>query len=455
MGVYLLTLVTAAVLVTEGTYYRTLQKEIRRSLDEENSFYFTLTLFLTANQREGGGINLEEYGQKVLSLVEANQTYLEIYNEDLDLLASSTPLGKSWPFERKDLKQALSGERNYVLRWKDKEHYLFINEAIKVNESKLVLSLVKNITYLDEQKKEQYLLFFRAGLIGLVMVAVVTGVMSKIMLKPVKQLTETVKNIAAGSYKERVKVKAGDEIGLLAEQFNRMAEEIESRIKQLEEEGERKQRFIDNLTHELRTPLTSVIGYADLLAKIKYDEEVFRKGLHYIYAEGNRMLKLINSLMDLILLRQNAFELRKMPVLPLLNEVRELMQFKAAEKEITLRVEGEDREVAMDRDLLKGALMNLVDNALKASEEGKTVILGVKTRGVNTCLYVADQGKGMEEEEVGKILEPFYRVDKARSRREGGAGLGLAICQEIVRVHGGRIEIESEPGKGTRVKIII
>ena len=285
-------------------------------------------------------------------------------------------------------------------------------------------------------------------------VALISWALSKLVIRPIEELSSAAQNIASGNYKDRVKVTGKDEIGFLAEQFNIMADEVEQRINMLENESLRQQRFIDNLTHELRTPLTSIIGYADLLRKVDYDRELFTKSLNYIYSEGNRMLKLANTLMDVILLREKAFKLKKQPVLPLLNEVKGLLNVKAQEKGIQLQVIGEDLELPLEKDLLKGAIINLVDNAIKASRPGTVITLGVEQVQNKPCIYVADQGKGMDELEVRKVKEPFYRVDKSRSRKEGGLGLGLAICEQIVKVHGAELVIESQVGKGTKVKII-
>lgn len=452
LGVYLVTLLVTGVTITEKTYSSSLDKEIERSLSEQDNLYFTLSLFLLSNQDKEEDLQLEDHSKKIFEFLAPNRTYLEIYNRDLDLLVANTKA--NWPFSREELKKALEGKRNYVLRWKEQQHYLFITDLVELKQESYIVVLIKNINFLDQQKKEMYFFFFQAGLFGFLVVAVVTGVMGKIILKPIDSLTETAKDIAAGNYEQRVKSCSKDELGLLAEQFNRMAEEVETRISLLKEEGERKQRFIDNLTHELRTPLTSVLGYAELLLKIKYEEETFRKGLNYIYAEGKRMLNLINSLMDLILLRENLVRLKLQPVWPVLKEVEEIMKFKAVEKGINLIIRGEDLELALDKDLFKAALINLVDNALKASEVGSLVSLGIEKENDQISIYVNDEGKGMEPEQVQKILEPFYRVDKSRSRQEGGIGLGLTICQEIIKIHRGKLLIESQPRKGTTVKII-
>ena len=248
-------------------------------------------------------------------------------------------------------------------------------------------------------------------------------------------------------------MNSNDEIGSLAQQFSRMADEIEGRIQQLQLESVRQQRFIDNLTHESRTPLTSIIGYAELLQKVDYDPALFQKGLNYIHSEGKRMLNLNNMLLDLTFYREKNFELLPQPVLPICREVQEIITVRAAERNIIIEVQGDDFVLPLDSDLMKSLLLNLVDNALKASNDNSRIIIGTVLNEDARVLYVQDFGRGMEDKELEKIKEPFYRVDKARSRKDGGVGLGVAICNQIAHTLQGRLDYESEPNKGTTAKI--
>ena len=350
---------------------------------------------------------------------------------------------------------ALQGQKNFILRRdEDKKHYLFITDILEVDEEKIILSFIKDISHIDEQRREQYLFFIRVGIIGLFFVAIIIWFISKFVIKPIEELSKTAQNIASGNYDKRVKVTRSDEVGFLAEQFNIMASEIEQKIKQLEKESVSKQSFIDNLTHEIRTPLTSIIGYAEFLQKIDYDPEIFYKSLKYIQSEGSRMLKLANTLTDVILLREKALQLEENRVLPILYEIRDIMKVKAEEKGVQIKVQGEETRLLLDKDLFKGALINLVDNALNASYQGKEIIMGIEKEQNTVTVFVQDEGKGMEDWETKKVKEPFYRVDKSRSRKEGGLGLGLAITHQIVEGHGAELGIKSQPGRGTTVSII-
>ncbi|SMB90693.1 Signal transduction histidine kinase [Desulfonispora thiosulfatigenes DSM 11270] len=453
MSIYIVSLAITGIVVTEYSYNSLLKKEVQRSLEEESNLHSTLALYLLNNKRiTKEKIELEKYSQSMVDMFKTDNNYLEVFDKKMNLLASNAD--KNWLMTREELKIALEGKKNFILRSDGGKHYLFMANVLQIEDETIILSLIKDITHIDNQRKEQYLFFLRTGIIGLIFVAAVTFLLSKLVIRPILDLSRTAHNISSGNFTDRVKVNSKDEIGLLAQQFNIMASEVEAKISELEKESERQRRFIDNLTHELRTPLTSIIGYAELLKTLQYNPDIYNKGLNYIHGEGKRMLKLSNTLMDMILLREKVFQLEKQDVLPLLREVKDILEVKAIDKNIDLEIIGEDTSILIDRDLFKGVLINLVDNALKASQNGMIIYLGVnKSRG-RTHVYVQDEGCGMEKEEIKKIIEPFYRVEKSRSRREGGVGLGLAICQQIVIDHGATLEVESEINKGTKVSII-
>ena len=453
MGIYIISLTVTGVVVTENTYNSLLKKEVARAVEEESNLHSTLLLYLRNNQRiVQEKVALRNYSRSIVDTVKNDGNYLEIYDDKLNLLATNAP--RTWYYPRQELEVALQGQKNFVLRKDDEGFYLFVSNVLKLEEEKIVLSLIKNITHVENHRREQYLFFLRTGLIGLGFVAVITWLLSTLLLKPLRNLTLAAQKIASGDTTVRTNIKRKDEVGILAAQFDLMADNIEQKITQLEEEGQRQQRFIDNLTHELRTPLTSIIGYADYLQKAAYDPEVLKKGLRYIYEEGKRLLNVSKTLTNMILIREKPLRREKAAVIPLLHEVKKIMHIKAQKNEIVLEVAGQDVTLNLDKELFKVALCNLVDNAINASRKKQKVTLGVEKTADTICVYVADEGKGMDEKEIKNIVEPFYRIDKSRSRKKGGVGLGLAICHQIVTEHGAQLEIESKLGAGSKFKII-
>ena len=452
MAIYIITLTASAVIVTENTFSILINREIERSLQEERNMKDSAVLYLIANQKiREDKLDIQDYSKRIVDMYGSDSVIMELYNPGKQLIEAS--IEKKWSFNRDDLERLVYEGKNYVIRKESNRSYLFINDLIKVHSSELIMSYIKDISQVETQKKDQYLLFLKTGALGLIVIAIIVELLSRILIKPIEDLSKAAEKIASGSFSERVEVKGEDEISKLGAQFDIMAQEVEKRIVQLELEGERKQRFTDNLTHELRTPLTSVIGYSELLQKVKYDEATFNKGLGYIHSEGMRMLRLTNSLMEMILLRQGNLSLEKVNILLLLSEVTDLMQVRAREKNLELIVQGESLELYIDKDMMKGVMLNLMDNSIKASTEGEKITIGCEKLEQYYHIFVEDEGTGMEQNEIPKITESFYRVDKSRARKEGGAGIGLALCKQIIESHGGELSIESELGKGTKVSI--
>lgn len=259
--------------------------------------------------------------------------------------------------------------------------------------------------------------------------------------------------VAGGNFSERVEIVSDDEIGLLSGNFNNMATVVDDKINQLEKISADKQRSIDNLAHELRTPLTSIIGYADFLRTTKYDEETFIDSLSYIYEEGKRLEKLAFKLMDLIFVRKE--DLHEENLKELLIEIRNSFIPKLEEKNINLEISTENLNFLMDKDFIKILITNLVDNAIKASKIGdKIYISAYKNSESRIILEVKDMGVGIPKEDIPKVFEPFFMVDKSRSRANSGVGLGLSLCAEIAKIHDADIQIESELGEGTTIKLL-
>lgn len=275
---------------------------------------------------------------------------------------------------------------------------------------------------------------------------ILSGVLKKV-LKPLGELNETTKRIADNEYGQRVVIRRMDEIGQLGESFNKMAEAVEARTRSLEESERKKTLFMGDLTHELKTPLTAISGYAQTLLTAKITKEEEEEALLYIDEECKRLSRLSKKMMRLLELDVDAeLELTDTPVEELFERVRRACGAILKEKQITLYCEEHGEILPMDVELMTDVLINLVDNAVKASEEGGKIILRAHER----CIEVEDFGQGIPKEELGSIMEPFYMIDKSRSRRRGGAGLGLALVAMIAKRHGIRIEIDSRIGEGTR-----
>lgn len=212
--------------------------------------------------------------------------------------------------------------------------------------------------------------------------------------------------------------------------------------------------FVANVSHELRTPLTSIRGFLEtLLDGAMEDPQTCRHFLEILQKETDRLTRLIDDLLNLSKIEERRVVHRWQPVnmSDTIHRVVSLFQPQAAEKQINLLVEVPEElpSVYGDPDMLAQVLINLVDNALKYTPPGGRVSVRVKKEKGQLRVEVEDTGIGIPPESLPRIFERFYRVDKARSRELGGVGLGLAIVKHIIRAHGGKIGVESAPGKGS------
>ncbi|MDP4089398.1 MAG: HAMP domain-containing sensor histidine kinase [Bacillota bacterium] len=451
--IYVMSIVLTAVVVTSSSYNSLLGREKDRSLDEETSIRNGVSMYLTYNVTTP----LEElarmdYHAKLLTaLYSSDNIYIQIYSKEGSLLSSGFP--HDYTNSKTDMDKLTS--RSFVLSRLNGSHYLSINDKVNYEGGYIILTTIKDVTYIDTQRNNMYLSFLKTSAAGLIIMSFLVVILGGYITNPIEYLTAAARKISSGNYKDRVTIASKDEIGVLSRQFNQMAEEIENKIEELEVEAQNKQDFIDNLTHELRTPLTSIIGYSELLIGIKYDEDSFNKGLGFINSEGKRILSMVNTLMELILARVNSINPVPCSIESLILSASKSIGLKAEQKNIRIICHGEDFAAAVDEELFKMALINLLDNAIKASQPEGAIEVEYSQGGLEGRVTVKDNGCGISAEHLQKILEPFYRVDKSRSKREGGLGLGLTLVKSIIVSHCGTMDIKSEPGKGTSVTVSI
>jgi signal transduction histidine kinase len=232
-----------------------------------------------------------------------------------------------------------------------------------------------------------------------------------------------------------------------------MAGKLKENIEHINDEMQRQEKFMGSFAHEMKTPMTSIIGYADLMRGQSLTAQEQQEAANYIFMESRRLESLSLKLLELIVLKKRDFELRQASPAAIVRGVVRILKSILAKKDIVIQCKCQEGTCMLEPDLVKSLIMNLVDNARKAIEgNGNIYILSTMTD--SGCLIrVVDNGRGMEKEELSRITEAFYRVDKSRSRAQGGAGLGLALCDEIVALHNGKMTFQSVPGTGTSVNI--
>ncbi len=271
-------------------------------------------------------------------------------------------------------------------------------------------------------------------------------------LSPMSQIAARARQITAESLGGRLPVpNPHDELGQLATVFNPTLGRLENSFAEL-------RRFTADASHELRTPLTALraVGEAALRPDAG-DPKSLREALSSMLEETRRLSDLVDAL--LLLARADTSgvspSLDQVDLTGLVNEVRETLLVLAEEKNQQIEIIAEQLTIRADRELLRLALLNLVHNAIRYSAEGLMISLRVRRRDANAVVEVVDQGPGIAPEHQQKIFERFYRVDKARSRASGGAGLGLAIARWAIERQGGHVELESEPGRGSLFRIVM
>ncbi len=279
---------------------------------------------------------------------------------------------------------------------------------------------------------------------------------SSVLTKPVRVLSAVTRLFAQGNYEKRAAIKSRDEIGALAEDFNRMADALQGHMLQLEEQARQREDFVASFAHELKTPLTSIIGYADMLRSQDLEEEKHFHSANYIFTEGRRLERLSFKLLELMVLNRQEFERYAIQAEDLFLHLEDAVCAAIHEKYgVGLSLSFEQACVMAEPDLLETMLINLVENAAKASEQGQSVRITGTKEAAGYRIAVTDSGRGIPKEELGRITEAFYMVDKSRARRQNGAGLGLALCASIARLHQTALVFESEPGKGTSVSFLL
>lgn len=330
--------------------------------------------------------------------------------------------------------------------------------------SSCVVNVGEHIFYLENQRdisnimadQHGYLRLYQILAVCLMLLsAVIALLLSAYLTRPMKQLSAVSRRIAGGEYWLRCEPESHDEIGALTEDFNAMSDSLETKIRQLQDASKRQEDFIASFAHELKTPLTSIIGYGDMLrTQILSPEQQF-KAASYICTEGKRLECLSYKLLDFIVYGKKTIDPTRINAPSYLTELGAVLAPSYEASGVTLEISAQPGEISGESDLLKSLIVNLCDNARKASAVGGTVRLTGTWESGGYRIAVSDSGCGIPAEELEHITEPFYMVDKSRDRAKNGAGLGLALCAVVAELHGTALEFESRLGEGTTVSVLL
>ncbi|MEN6314671.1 MAG: HAMP domain-containing sensor histidine kinase [Clostridiaceae bacterium] len=351
-----------------------------------------------------------------------------------------------------DVEEALENGKGM---WVGKVDYdnagiMAVSKALKINGSTIgVLRFITTLRGVDRDVYDVSRVFIIIGLVVTAASALLSLLLSNTIVNPLQKVTEVAEKMASGDFHVRNKKTYDDEIGKLSETLNYMADEIDKREKL-------KNEFISSISHELRTPLTSIKGWAVTLMEVGQDDrELFDAGLDIIEKESDRLTTMVEELLDFSRLISNKMTMRNelVKVEEFVDIVARQLSPRAVREGLifNVEVEGELPEIYIDGNRLKQVVINVLDNAFRFTRAGGSVLFNAVASGGEVVFTVRDTGCGIPAEELPNVKEKFFKGKNSKL----GNGIGLSICDEIIRMMNGSLSIYSVVNKGTKVIIRI
>ncbi|HEV7741109.1 MAG TPA: MtrAB system histidine kinase MtrB [Pseudolysinimonas sp.] len=297
------------------------------------------------------------------------------------------------------------------------------------------------------------------GLALVLLIGVVAYLVVRLVVGPVRVAAEASEKLAAGQLEERLAERGEDELATLARSFNRMADSLQRQIRQLADLSRVQQRFVSDVSHELRTPLTTI----RLAGEVLYDQRddfppATKRTTELLHAQTERFEVLLADLLEMSRYDAGAVELEVEPtnLVRLVDDSIDAVMPLAEEKdtEIRLVAPGGYFEAEVDARRIRRILQNLLGNAIDHGE-GRPIVVYVDSDADAVAIAVRDYGVGLAPADMARVFDRFWRADPSRQRSTGGTGLGLAISQEDAIVHGGELDVWSEPGRGSCFRLTI
>lgn len=292
--------------------------------------------------------------------------------------------------------------------------------------------------------------FFKKQLIVVLVIgSLFIAVSARFIVRPLQHLTKATRRMAKGDFSIRVKTMRKDEIGQLTASFNQMAHEL-GMLEQI------RRQFVSDVSHEIQSPLTAIKGFTQALMHKKLDEPSRLRLLGIIEEESNRLSRLSENLLQLSSLEYDQLQLN-LRLYRLDEQIRKVIiacEPQWSSKQLNIELDLEEIHITADEDKLNQLWTNLIGNSIKFTEARGTITIKAEQSGRGVRVTIADSGIGIAEEELVHIFKPFYKVDKSRTRKINGSGIGLSIVKRIVDLHQGDIQVESREGEGTTFIVI-
>ena len=318
------------------------------------------------------------------------------------------------------------------------------------------------IVYIKDNKADVHSLsdalfeiILEALLVGLLISALLSLLLAKTMVTPIQSLTKAAESVAAGDFSQKPSSDAKDEIGVLTRTFNSMAGKLENTLDDLKKSEAMRREFVANVSHELRTPITSIRSYAETLQDDDdINDDTKKEFLGVIVTESDRMTKIVQDLLTLSRFDAGSIEFtfQRFSLEKSINDVFYAMQLEAQRRNhhFSVNIKNELPEIYGDKARIEQVLINMISNAFKYTRDGGVISIVAGRRDDIVWVSVRDNGIGIPEEDVPKVFDRFYRVDKARSRESGGTGLGLLHSQRNSRPSQRQNDPHQQAGQGHR-----
>ncbi|HBJ1650465.1 MULTISPECIES: cell wall metabolism sensor histidine kinase WalK [Clostridium] len=351
-----------------------------------------------------------------------------------------------------DVVTALKGNKSYIIRIIEESSYILFSSPIYYSDG-----TIGCIRYVYDLNNENTII--TNTILSMVLFAIVAIIFSSMMsnsfsnriVRPIVSLKNIARKVSFGDFSKKISINSKDEIEDLSNSFNIMSNNIEIMIENLKDEKETQKRFLDNVTHEFKTPLAAILGYSDLLLRVKEKKDI-EQCVKYIVQSSNRLLKLVEQLLDLSRLNKNELEVKNenVDIKSIIETAAMMLNPRMNKFGIKLNMNLISKSVYADKEKTEQVILNLLDNAIKYSECTEIDIY-MENNEDYEIIYIIDNGQGIPKEDLKNVFENFYTAHKALQKKYGGSGLGLAICKEFMEKQSGKIEISSL--NGTTVKL--
>lgn len=392
------------------------------------------------------------YSEEIRTAVEEfekkNYAELMAINTQGKVFLSSSGFTPAESYDMPDYDEAKSdpsGTGYYVGYLESMEKYMAFSVALKSGASGNAIRIITSLEQVDAQIIILTLVIGAASVVVILLLFALGMYFIKSIVRPIQNIGESARRLATGDFTVRIEAERNDEIGELCTVFNYMADELKSA-------DSIKNEFISSISHELRTPLTAIRGWTETIYEID-DPAMRKKGLQIIGRETERLSSMVEELLDFSRMQNGRFTLQKAntDIIAELSDAVLMYSEKAKDDKIAIEYE-ENEAIAIvngDKNRLRQVFINILDNALKYTGAGGTVHIDAAISEGKILITIADNGCGISKSDLPKIKNRFYKANNTVR----GSGIGLAVADEIVKMHGGELTVNSELGRGTAVEI--